>query len=335
MKKGTKIFLIILAVVIVLGAGGAGAAWYIIQDKMNQMKIFEEEIKESPSMMFSDREDSGAYIFDSPYENIEISSEGVETFSDFNIINILFIGVDENKSLSDTMIVCSINKTTKEIKLTSFMRDTYVNINSVTRGKLNAAHAYGGIKLLDSALQRNFGVVVDANIRVDFDSFMYAIAQVGDVEIELNEADAAHLNEQYAHQYGWHVEPGLQTLNPQQLLAYSRIRHVGNSDWERTERQRRVLMAAFNKVKTMSPRELYALADRVIPFIETDLETNQILDLIKIVFAKGEDGHTMEITDTLRIPVDGRGAMIDGIGSVLQCDLARNSREFRQFIYGE
>ena len=335
MKKGLKIFLIVLAVIIVLAAAGAGAAWYVIQDKMNKMAIYEEEIKESPSNLFSDREDKGPYVYDSPDEDIELTTDGVETFSDFNIINILLIGVDENKSLSDTVICCSINKSTKEIKLTSFMRDTYINVNSVTRNKLNTAHAFGGISLLDSALQRNFGVVVDANVRVNFESFMYAIAQVGDVEIELNEVEANHLNEQYAQQYGWYIEPGLQTLNPQQLLAYSRIRHVGNSDWERTERQRKVLIAAFNKVKTMSAKELYGLVDRVMPYIETDLSYSQIIDLMKIVFSKGEDGNTMEIAGTLRIPVDGRGAMIEGIGSVLQCDLARNSREFREFVYGE
>lgn len=333
MKKSKKIVLIVLAAVIVLAAAGAGAAWYYYQSSMKKMRNIEAVETDSPSHQMASLEDEGPFVFDAEVPQIE-PPDPDSVVSDSNIINILLVGLDDSKHLSDTMIVCSINKEKKDIKLTSFMRDTYVQINNSTRGKLNASYSYGGIALLNSALQRNFGVVVDANVIIDFDGFMYAISQVGDVEIEINEAEAKHLNDHYAQQYGWHIEPGLQTLNPQQLLEYSRIRHVGYYDFERTERQRRVLTAAFNKVKTMSIFSLIGMVDRIIPYVQTDLETSQIIDLVKLMFVKGDDGKAMEISETFRIPVDGKNMMVNG-QAVLQCNMSLNQQEFYDFVYGE
>ena len=333
MKKSKKVIFIVLAAVIVLAAAGAGAAWYYYQSSMKKMRNIAVVDTVSPSRQMASLEDEGPFVFDAEVPQIEPPDPG-SVVSDSNIINILLVGLDDSKHLSDTMIVCSINKEKKDIKLTSFMRDTYVQINNSSRGKLNASYSYGGISLLNSALQRNFGVVVDANVIIDFDGFMYAISQVGDVEIEINEAEAKHLNDHYAQQYGWHIEPGLQTLNPQQLLAYSRIRHVGYYDFERTERQRKVLTAAFNKVKTMSIIALIGMVDRVIPYVQTDLETSQIIDLVKLMFVKDNDGKAMEISETFRIPVDGKNMMVNG-QAVLQCNMSLNQQEFYDFVYGE
>ena len=241
----------------------------------------------------------------------------------------MLIGSDARpgrNGLSDTMIVCSINKDSGEIKLVSFMRDTFVNIRS-SQLKLNAAYAYGGKDLLDQTLQRNFGVVIDANVAIDFENFVAAFAQIGSIQIELTEEEANYLN---SDSWGaWNFSAGMSTLTPEQTLAYCRARHLSGSDWGRTERQRKVIMAAFNQVKGMKISQLIDLANRILPNVATDLSTSQIFDLVRFVFSSN-----MEITGQLLIPVDGKGAMVNG-QSVLMCNLTRNANEFRTFIYGE
>ena len=126
----------------------------------------------------------------------------------------------------------------------------------------------------------------------------------------------------------WKLKTGVNSLTPEQTLAYCRARHLSGSDWGRTERQRKVIMAAFNQVKSMKIGQLMDLADRILPNVATDLTNSQIFDLVKFVFS-----NNMQIAGQLLIPVDGSGAMVNG-QSVLKCNLTRNANEFKKFIYG-
>ena len=327
-KKGLKIVLIVLAAAIVLG--GAGAYLYIngIFDKMGK---FEEDDPNARERAFeaddSDPRTFAAFVVPEAERQLPPPDTII---SDSNIINILLIGSDTRvvgrNGLSDTMIVASINKGTGEIKLVSFMRDTFVNIRG-SQLKLNAAYSYGGRDLLDDTLKRNFGVVIDANVAINFESFIAAFAQIGNIEIEITQEEADYLN---SDSWGaWNFSAGTVTLTPEQTLAYCRARHLSGSDWGRTERQRKVIMAAFNQVKSMKLNQLIDLANRILPNVATDLSTSQIFDLVKFVFS-----NNMQIAGQLLIPVDGKGAMVNG-QSVLMCNLTRNANEFRTFIYGE
>ena len=326
-KKGLKVILIVLAVAIVLG--GAGAYLYI-NGMFDKMGKFEDDTSNARERVFEkdDSEPRTYSAFVVPEEDMQIP-DPKDLVSNKDIINILLIGSDTRvvgkNGLSDTMIVASINKKTGQIKLVSFMRDTFVNIRG-SQLKLNAAYSYGGRDLLDQTLQRNFGVVVDANVAINFESFVAAFAQIGNIEIELNAEEVKYLSDT---SWGkWKLKTGVNSLTPEQTLAYCRARHLSGSDWGRTERQRKVIMAAFNQVKSMKIGQLMDLADRILPNVATDLTNSQIFDLVKFVFS-----NNMQIAGQLLIPVDGSGAMVNG-QSVLKCNLTRNANEFKKFIYG-
>ena len=248
-----------------------------------------------------------------------------------HIINILLIGQDrragEGRQRSDAMILCTINKDNKTVTLTSFMRDMYVKIPGYYGHRINASYELGGMKLLDTTLEKNFGVQVDGNVEVDFFGFIEVIDMLGGVDIELSSAEANYLNrngnwgvdESTAGQ--WKLKAGMNHLTGEQALAYSRIRYVGNGDYERTERQRTVLQTLFEACKDLSVRELNALLQKLLPHLTTDMTNSEILGYTVDIFPMMSD-LTMQ---TQRVPANGTfsDAYIDGM-AVLKVDLEAN-----------
>ena len=240
------------------------------------------------------------------------STEPVE--KEAHIINFMLIGQDrrpgESRQRSDVMILCTINTETKELTLTSFMRDMYVQIPGYKDNKMNAAYSIGGMKLLDKCLETNFGVYVDGSFEVDFDRFVELVDLVGGVDVYLSNSEANHL---IAH--GHDVHAGLCHLNGDAALAYSRNRSVGNSDFSRTERQRKVLGALLEKCRGMSVIQLKSLVEKALPMLTTNLSNREILNYM---------GEILPILGDLkaknqRIPADGTfyDSYISGVGSVL------------------
>lgn len=226
-------------------------------------------------------------------EDLNNSEEMVQ-----DVENILLIGSDmrpdEDVGRSDTMILISINKETKRIVATSFLRDTYVKIPVMNEfHKLNAAYAYGGIELLYKTLEYNYGITVDNYIAVDFVSFIDAIDILGGIDVQVYEDELYWFN-QYIHASNLLVEPperedsdyvdyadgSYQHLNGKQALAYARFRYVGNGDFTRTDRQRRVVQEIFEKIKTINPSTLREVLGAVIPQITTDMKTDKCLSYI-------------------------------------------------------
>lgn len=221
-----------------------------------------------------------------------------------NVINFLLVGQDRRpgdpRMHSDAMILVTINKSAKTLTMTSFMRDLWVQIPGYYMQRLNVPYFVdptNGFNLLNETLEYNFGVSAEHNIEVDFSGFTSAIEAVGGVEIELTAAEASHLNGQ---NYSWALREGTNTLGGEQALAYSRIRAIGD-DFERTSRQRTVLMALVEKARTLSLTELYNLTLNLIPMISTDMTDAEII------------GYVMELAPLLsdltivsqRIPADG------------------------------
>ena len=248
-----------------------------------------------------------------------------------HIINILLIGQDrregEGRQRSDAMILCTINKDSKTVTLTSFMRDMYVKIPGYYGHRINASYELGGMKLLDATLEENFGVQIDGNVEVDFFGFIDVIDMLGGVDIELSSAEANYLNrngnwgvnESTAGQ--WKLKAGMNHLTGEQALAYSRIRYVGNGDYERTERQRTVLNTLFEECKDLSVLELNALLQKLLPHLTTDMTNSEILGYTVDIFPM-MSGMNMQ---TQRIPANGTfsDAYIDGM-AVLKVDLEAN-----------
>jgi len=183
-----------------------------------------------------------------------------------NIFNILLIGTDNReingRGRSDSMIICSINKDTKEIYLTSILRDCYLSIPGYGNNRINASYAYGGTQLLIDTIKENFKINIDRYVKVDFFSFMKIVDCIGGIDIELSSDEIKVLND-----YLWDKQAGdkittgagIYHLNGNQTLAYSRNRYTGHSDFARTNRQRKVLMAIKDKTKDLSIIELNSL----------------------------------------------------------------------------
>ena len=234
---------------------------------------------------------SGPTIHPSDVPVNTIPSQPVGSLQTEGIINIMLIGEDrrpgQSRQRSDSMILCSFNTKTNTITMISFLRDTYIpQIPGFKAEKLNAAYAQGGVNMLDQTLAAYFGVHVDANIAVQFDGFKAIIDMLGGVDIELTAKEVNHLK-QNEEIYGnsWNLKVGMNHLNGEQALAYSRIRKI-DMDAMRAQRQRKVLTALINAYKSKSVPEMLTLASDILQtgFVQTDMTSSEVLDCVSQLF---------------------------------------------------
>jgi LCP family protein required for cell wall assembly len=199
------------------------------------------------------------------------------------------------------MILVTVNKSKKTITLTSFMRDAHVTIPGYKSNKLNAAYAFGGMSLLNQTLEQNYGVRVDGDIEVDFNSFQKIIDMLGGVDIKLTKKEVTYLNNgMHLNGTDRELHVGTQRLDGEIALAYSRLRSI-DSDYRRAERQRTVITALIERYKNQSTTQMLAMLEDILPLVVTNMSKGEIVD------------YTMDLTpllagaqlNTLRIPVDG------------------------------
>lgn len=261
---------------------------------------------------------------------------------DDSVINVLLIGEekinDGARGRSDSMMIATINQKQKSLKLTSIMRDCYVSIPGHGDNKLNAAYNEGGGTLLAATIEQNFQIHLDGYARVDFEAFEAIIDKLGGVEIELSAEEAAYLNRTnyISNPANRTMVAGVNTMNGNQALGYSRVRYVKEVDGERddfgrTARQRRVLNCVFEKYKTKNLIEMVSIANEILPYITTNLTKTDILSYISAFVATG----STEL-ETFRIPMNNAyyGAKRNGAGSVLVVNFELNNAALQEFIYG-
>ena len=256
------------------------------------------------------------------------------------VVNILLIGQDaregQSGQRSDSMILLSVNQKKNHVCMTSIMRDTYVNIPGYGNNKLNAAYAFGGIDLLDQTIEENFGIRIDGNAMVDLGGFLDAMTALGELDIELSAEEAQYMNENPGlgsdtdHlDEEWNLTEGVNKLTPNQILCYSRMRYVGNSDWDRTARQRNVISAALSHIKHGHLVGGYKMATKAAPSISTDMNNFGMMRMGAGIVLGGEmESHI--------IPVEGTyyPDTIDGM-AVLVPDIEANKTYLQQYINGE
>lgn len=243
-----------------------------------------------------------------PTDTVPVVTQAQTITSGKNVINILLVGQDrregQGRMHSDAMILCTINKTTNTLTMTSFMRDMWVYIPDYYNERINVPYMVGGFDLLNKTLDYNFGVTADYNVEIDFAGFMAAIDLVGGIEIELTGAEARYLNRrgnwEVDDDTSWQLVEGVNQLTGSQALAYSRIRDIGD-DFERTSRQRTVLSKLIDKAKTLNTTQLYELVKGVIPMLTTDMTNGEILGLAVELVPMLSD---LQIVSQ-RIPMDG------------------------------
>ncbi len=286
-------------------------------------------------------------------EKVDVSK--YDTVSDNEIINILLVGADkdpneQNKGTaekrSDSMMIATLDMKHKKLKLTSLMRDMYVEIPGHPSHKLNSSYNWGGIKLLYETTVKNFGIKPDGYVEVNFDAFVDVIDAIGGVEANLTESEAYNLNDtNYIKRKKYrNVKEGNQILNGYQTLGYCRIRHGKmknghmaavltasgkGDDYGRTERQRLVMQAILKKIKSMPLDKWMKLVEVIMPNIKTDLSKDEIYSYIMAIIKMG----TTELNQ-FALPVEG-GFTSQTVGGmeVLVPDIAKNKDALKTFIY--
>lgn len=259
--------------------------------------------------------------------------------SSSRVENILLLGVDaregETVSRSDTMMLVSIDKKNNKIKLTSFLRDSYVEIPGYGHNKLNAACTYGGVQLVIDTIEYNYKINIDKYMCVNFSAFTQLIDAIGGVDVEVTEKEANYLNRTW---YKWsltgnqlHFDSGESVhLDGEQALMFCRIRKL-DSDVMRTDRQRRVISAVKNQVTDIKPSEISDILSNVLPNITTDLRDYQTTNLAigALLFYIHYD------IEQMSIPYTGtwHDESISGVGDALVFDIDQNANIVKNFIY--
>ena len=293
-KKGVVLRVVVLLLSLVLLLGGTGLVYYYsLLDSMHF-----KELDNLPQPTVSNTMES---------TSVSVTPGGATPLSSDNVLNILLFGQDtaasaEDYGRSDTTILLSIDNVNKKLKLTSFQRDTYVNIPGLGDDKINAAFTFGGEKLSISTIESNFGIKVDKYATVDFSSFREVIEAIGGVDIELNLEEIKYINAQIDvnHQtdrtsflkYDETKEKQMMHLDGYQALWYARDRGEENlggnpeysfsgDDWDRTSRQRNLIQTIVKNLReNTSLTDLVGIANKIGPLITTNLKKGDITFLV-------------------------------------------------------
>ena len=213
--------------------------------------------------------------------------------------NIALFGVDsragylKTNTRSDSIMIASVNLETKEVKLVSVYRDTYLDVQKQSGdyyfNKCNSAYAFGGAEQAIRMLNKNLDMDITDFVTIGFEGLRDVIDALGGVYIEVDDAEIKHINNyqrdmveelESVTEYTPVTEIGDQHLNGLQATAYCRIRYTAGSDFKRTERQREVLKACLDTAKTASPSALLKICNNVFSEVYTSLDLQEILDLL-------------------------------------------------------
>lgn len=235
--------------------------------------------------------------------------------------NIALFGLDTREdsfenSRSDSIIIISINNKTKDIRLTSIYRDTYVDIDGHSLDKITHAYAYGGPELALSTINKNLDLNITEFVTVNFETVRTVVDTIGGISLKVTDAEA----EQIGLPSG-----GTYTLDGNEALDYARIRKI-DSDYQRTERIRNVLSAVFDKIKTKSITDIMNYIDIILPHISTNMSTNEILSLAPSAIL-------YDITDSTGWPYDIKGFSSDAWYGV-PVTLESNVKELHETLFG-
>lgn len=293
-----KVLISILVVIAIIFSGG----YFYIHNKLSKMNKVE-----------IDKADLGiSQDISTNYNNTD------------KIKNIALFGVDApdgENGRSDSIMIATIDPVHKKLKLTSIMRDSYVNIPDRGLDKINHAYAFGGPQLAIKTINENFGLNIEDYMTVNFSSLPIIIDALGGVDITITDEEVSHI-------------PGISsagtyTLTGDQSLAYSRIRYAEGGDYKRTERQRTVLEGLFAKALSMPASSYVSILDTVLPYVQTNMSSSTILSIGTKALTSFEGQLEQQ-----RFPLDGycEGEMIDGV-YYLTFDAETTKQQFMDYIF--
>lgn len=318
---------------------------YVADEDVQTLETLPEEVMEET---LSTEERTGVVVsadeLDSIHNLMSSLSER-ETISDDDIYNVMLIGVDRrDKSWngnSDAMMLVSVNKAKNKVSITSLMRDTYVDIEGVGYAKLNASYAYGAGPLLCQTVTDTYKVKVDRYAAVDFFDLIEIIDIIGGVSLEITPKEAEVANgyildmcnlmeiDGYEHQIP--SEGGLVRCDGVQAVAYARNRYVGNSDFQRTERQRYVIQQLIKEVEQMNISQMTEKMQSILGHVTMNIPESEIWSML---------GEVPEILDyefeMSRVPYDNMYSVIYVKGQdMLVPDWDATIEKMHNTIYGK
>lgn len=282
-------------------------------------------------------------------ERVDASALNAETnrdYTDSDVTNILLIGVDNDylqgmseRGNADGLILASINKNTKQIVLTSIMRDVCVSVQDSFKAKITTVYQHSGTQTLLSTIETSLKIPIDGYVLVNYLNIIDIIDAMGGLTLDLSvdeiywmESKIKNLTLLTGAAYEDNMintdEAGTLHLNGLQTAAYLRVRYAGNGDYERTERARRVIMLLKDKAMAMNLAQLNKLTDTVLPLITTDLSRTKLISLLvnAVNILKYE-------TVSIRIPAEGTYEESEDGSFMLLADFEANSQYLYSAVY--
>lgn len=311
-KRARRVFLTLLFIILIIFGVIAG----FVKDKLNKIN----------------------YV-SIPLEDINMNEGIAESLKNYR--NIALLGVDtrdvnnNDGSRSDAIIIVSINKETKDVRLVSVYRDTYLDLgDKYGLDKVTHAHAYKGPALTISALNRNLDLNITEFVTVNFEVVAEIIDMMGGIEIDVKSSELYDMNQYIADtsnntgiQSSNLTRSGRQTLDGVQAVTYSRIRKNSGGDYQRTERMRTVLTETFNKAKRMSVSNINKIADKILPQIQTNISQGEIISLVPQIIS-------YNIQDSIGWPYDTKGITLDRWYGV-PVTLESNVKKLHEELFGQ
>ena len=297
--KGKKITLWIIGIILFIILGVAAGAYIYANSLLNKMEKVE-----------INKEDVG------------ITEEVEEKLTQYDdtITNIALFGIDAEDGeagRSDSIMIATIDTHNKKLKLTSIMRDSYVNIDGHGLDKINHAYAFGKAQLSIKTLNENFDLNIQNFVAVNFSSLPKIIDKIGGIELDIDSEELKYINGYIKNINTVNstsspeiVSVGTQHVDGTQAMAYCRIRYTSGGDYKRTERHREVLSKIFEKILSMSPTTYPSLLNDLLPMVSTNLDGSEIMELGNKILKIGNTTLEQE-----RFPRDGycEGQMINGV----------------------
>lgn len=272
-------------------------------------------------------------------ENVQFNNIDLDELKEYR--NIAVFGVDsrandlKKNTRSDSIMIVSINKKTKDVKVCSIYRDTYVYIEGHGYTKINHAYAYGGPELAINTINANFDLNVTDFVTVNFSAVTNIVDLLGGITLDIQKDELKHVNN-YTRDvaringtdYTYLKKAGKQTVDGTQATAYCRVRYTAGGDFTRAARQRTVMSQIFKKCKKASPVTLVKIANKMLPQIYTSLSNTEMISLASGIFSydlKKQEG----------FPFDKTTKKIGGVSYVLADTLSSNVSQLHEFLFNQ
>ncbi len=351
-RAGIRIIVIVLAVIAIGFSASALFMYYQLDRvKINKISKSDEDLGITPIQIEPEVEikqigeavpiKETQPIKESPPTNGKNPIAEEKKSKGNKVTNIALFGIDVGRQKyeaahSDAIMIISIDETHKKIKLSSFIRDTYVDIDGHGKGRINAAYMFGGPQLAIKTINKNFNMNIRDYYTVNFSGLADIIDGVGGLEINVKRSEIDEINKymrEVAKIKKQRATPitkaGIQRLNGKQAVAYARIRKVGNGDFDRTERQKEVLTALIIKIQNQGTGKYPYIISKMLPYVETSMSKTEIVRTGTEVFTAG-----ISNVEWCRFPINGyyKGKIVNKAWYLIT-DIKATKKHLHKFIY--